>query len=324
MSLLLNQSPSLKPRANYRPFALQWAFDAYLLQNQSHWLGTEVPMSDDVSEYHALPMAEQDLITQVFRLFTQSDIEVSNNYQTRLMPEFQTPEVAMMLGSFANAEAIHIHAYSYLLDTLGLPETEYSAFLDYDAMRAKYEYMHGYNAGSLPDLAKTLAVFGAFIEGTALFSSFVILLNFSSRLKVMRGVGQIIAWSIRDESLHSASICKLYQTVVAENPELQTVEHREEIEKACRDVIAMEDNFIDTCFRMGGVRGLTAAEVKAYIRYISNIRMGMLGLTGLFPEHTANPLPWVEEALGGREHANFFETRVTEYGMAVIDDSWPA
>ena len=321
MSLLKN-SPTFKPRSNYRPFTAQWAFDAYLLQNQSHWLGTEVPMADDISDYNNLPPNEKDLITQVFRLFTQSDIEVSNNYQTRLMPEFQTPEVAMMLGSFANAEAIHIHAYSYLLDTLGLPETEYSAFLEYDSMRSKYEYMHGFKAESLADLAKTLAVFGAFIEGTSLFASFAILLNFQ-RLKVMRGVGQIIAWSLVDESLHSANICKLYRTLVDENPELQTEEHRADIAKACRDVIEMEDNFIDTCFAMGGVRGLTADEVKAYIRYISNIRMDMLGMKGVYPEHSKNPLPWVEEALDGKEHANFFETKVTEYGKAVIDTSWP-
>jgi ribonucleoside-diphosphate reductase beta chain len=314
--------PLLKPRSNYRPFEYQFAFDAYLLQNQAHWLATEVPMAQDKKDYHALPDAEKFLITQVFRFFTQGDIEVSNNYQTRLMPVFQVPEVAMMLGSFANAEAIHIHAYSYLLDSLELPETEYSAFLQYDSMRKKYDYLHGYKSETLQDLAKTLAVFGAFTEGTALFASFAILLNFQ-RMKVLNGMGQIVSWSVRDESCHSENICTLYRTLVQENPELQTEEHRAEIEQACRDVVEMEDAFIDTCFSMGAVRGLDAADVKGYIRYISNIRMQMLGFSGLYEEYKNNPMPWIEDVLGGREHANFFETKVTEYNKAVVDDSWP-
>lgn len=192
--------PLLVPRAFYRPFEYEWAYEGYLKQNQAHWLATEVPMSADVADYRAkLTDAERNLINQVLRFFVQGDIAVANNYQTRLMPIFPAPEVAMMLSSFANAEAIHVHAYSYLIDTLGLPESEYAAFMAYDTMRRKYEYLHGFNNTTPQELAKTLAVFGAFMEGTALFASFAILMNFPRQGK-LKGLGQIITWSVRDES----------------------------------------------------------------------------------------------------------------------------
>lgn len=192
--------PLLVPRTAYRPFEYDWAYEGYLKQNQAHWLATEVPMSDDVTDYrNKLTEEERHLITQVLRFFTQGDIEVQNNYQVRLMPMFPVPEVAMMLAAFANTEAIHVHAYSHLIDTLGLPQSEYSSFLNYESMRRKYDYLHGFSNKTPHELAKTLAVFGAFMEGTALFASFAILMNFPRQNK-MKGLGQIINWSIRDEN----------------------------------------------------------------------------------------------------------------------------
>lgn len=192
--------PLLTPRAVFRPFEYDWAFDAYLKQNQAHWLPTEVPMSSDMAEYrHSLSDSERNLITQVLRFFTQGDLEVQNNYQTRLIPYFQIPEISMMLSSFAAIESIHVHAYAYLIDSLGLPESEFAAFLNYGAMRAKFDYLHTFKTESHRDLAKTLAIFGALMEGTALFASFAILMNFPRQGK-LRGLGQIITWSIRDES----------------------------------------------------------------------------------------------------------------------------
>ncbi len=310
------------PRSVYRPFKYEWAFNAYLKQNQAHWLATEVPMSDDVVDYRdKLTAEERHLINQVLRFFTQGDIEVQNNYQTRLMPMFPVPEVAMMLASFANTEAIHVHAYSYLIDTLGLPEVEYGAFLEQTAMRSKYEYLHGFSNRSLYDLAKTLAVFGAFMEGTALFASFAILMNFPRQGR-MRGLGQIISWSIRDESLHADSICRLYRTFLAENPDARTMKLEADIRQACRDMVEMEDRFIDTCFEMGAVRGLHPDDVKQYIRYTSDRRLADLELT---PEFSAkeNPLQWLTAMISGKEHTNFFENRATDYAKANIDDSWP-
>lgn len=314
--------PLLKPRTAYRPFEYPWAYDAYLKQNQAHWLATEVPMTDDVVDYRdKLSKPEKHLITQVLRFFTQGDIEVQNNYQTRLMPMFPVPEVAMMLASFANTEAIHVHAYSYLIDTLGLPESEYKAFLDYEAMRSKYEYLHGFSNRSSYDLAKTMAVFGAFMEGTALFASFAILMNFPRQGK-MRGLGQIISWSIRDESLHADSICRLYRQYLAETPEAKTMKLEADIRAACVDMVQMEDRFIDLCFEMGAVRGMEPGEVKRYVRYTADRRLADLEMA---PEFNVgdNPLPWLTAMVNAKEHVNFFENRATDYAKANIDDSWP-
>lgn len=313
----------LSPRAVYKPFEYGWAFDAYVKQNQAHWLPNEVPMTDDVMDYrNKLLPEERNLLTQVLRFFTQGDIEVQNNYQTRLMPVFKVPEIAMMLASFANTEAIHVHAYSYLIDTLGLPEAEYKAFLNYEAMRAKYEYLHGFSNQSLYHIAKTLAVFGAFMEGTALFASFAILMNFPRQGK-MRGLGQIISWSIRDESLHADSICQLFRVFLKENPDARSMKLDADIREACIRMVEMEDRFIDTCFEMGAVRGLDASDVKKYIRYIANLRLKDLDMEPEFPDDAQNPLPWLAAMVNAKEHTNFFENRATDYAKGIVDDSWP-
>lgn len=314
--------PLLVPRTAYRPFEYDWAYEGYLKQNQAHWLATEVPMSDDVTDYrNKLTEEERHLVTQVLRFFTQGDIEVQNNYQVRLMPMFPVPEVAMMLAAFANTEAIHVHAYSHLIDTLGLPQSEYSSFLNYESMRRKYDYLHGFSNKTPHDLAKTLAVFGAFMEGTALFASFAILMNFPRQNK-MKGLGQIINWSIRDEGLHSEYICHLFRQFVAENTEVNTPELWSELRTACRQIVEMEDAFIDTCFELGAVRGLRAEDVKQYVRWTADNRLASIGME---PEYrlTSNPLPWLAALLSAREHTNFFEGRATDYAKANVDESWP-
>ncbi len=311
------------PRAIYKPFVYPWAFEAWLKQNQAHWMATEVPMSDDVTDFREkLPAPEKNLITQTLRFFTQGDVEVGNNYMTRLGPVFPVPEINMMLSAFANTEGIHVHAYSYLIDTLGLPETEYSAFLNYKAMRDKYEYLANFSTRSDYDIAKTLAVFGGFMEGTALFASFAILKNFEYTQGLMRGVGQIISWSIRDESLHADSICHLYRTFLAENPEVQTMKLEHDVRMACVKMVEMEDHFVDTCFEMGAVRGISPDDVKQYVRFIADRRLNDLMLEPEF-KVSENPLPWVAATVNGKEHVNFFEQRATDYAKGVVDESWP-
>ena len=115
-------------------------------------------------------------------------------------------------------ETVHVAAYSHLLDTIGMPETEYSVFLTVKEMKDKYDYMQGFNVDSKADIAKTLAVFGAFTEGLQLFASFAMLMNFP-RFNKMKGMGQIVTWSVRDETLHCNSIITLFRTFVQENPE---------------------------------------------------------------------------------------------------------
>ena len=305
----------------YKPFRYPWCYDAWLTQQRVHWIPEEVPLADDVKDWHhKLSKEERHTLTQIFRFFTQADIEVNNCYMKHYTKVFKPTEVQMMLAAFSNIETVHIAAYSYLLDTIGMPETEYEAFLHYKEMKAKYDYMQGFNIDSKQDIAKTLAVFGGFTEGLQLFASFAILLNFP-RFNKMKGMGQIVSWSVRDESLHTESIIKLFRTFISENPEIWTDELQREIYVACSTVVEHEDAFISLAFELGGVEGLNAPEVKEYIRYIADRRLVQLGLQPIF-RIDANPLPWLDEILNGVEHTNFFENRATEYSKAATKGSW--
>ena len=312
---LLNHSPV------YKPFSYPWAYEAWLVQQQAHWLPEEVPLADDVRDWHQnLTKAEKNLLSQIFRFFTQSDIEVNNNYMLNYSRVFKPTEVQMMLAAFSNIETVHIAAYSHLLDTIGMEASEYSAFLKYKEMKDKYDYMQQFNVDSKHDIAKTLAAFGAFTEGLQLFASFAILLNFPRKNK-MKGMGQIVTWSVRDETLHTFSIIKLFHEFLAENPEVDTPKLRDELYQMCRDIVQHEDAFIDLAFEGGDIDGITAEEVKTYIRYIADRRLSQLNLDPIY-NIEKNPLPWLDEMLNGAEFGNFFETRVTEYSKSATEGSW--
>ena len=305
----------------YKPFQYPWCYDAWLTQQQIHWLPEEVPLADDVRDWHnSLTQSEQHLLTQIFRFFTQSDIEVNNCYMRHYSRVFKPTEVQMMLAAFSNMETIHIAAYSHLLDTIGIPETEYSAFLHYKEMKDKYDYMQQFGCDDNIGIAKTLATFGAFTEGLQLFASFAILLNFP-RFNKMKGMGQIITWSVRDETLHCNAIIKLFHTFLDENPELDRDEIGQELQQICQTIIEHEDAFIDLAFEFGDVEGLSAQDVKNYIRYIANMRLEQLRLEPLYDIHE-NPLPWLDHMLNAVEHVNFFENRATEYSKAATEGSW--
>ena len=311
----------LDARPVYKPFQYPWAYDAWLIQQRSHWLPEEVPLADDVKDWHRnMSEAERNLLTQIFRFFTQADVEVNNCYMKHYSQVFKPTEVQMMLSAFSNIETIHISAYSHLLDTLGMPEVEYQAFLKYKAMKDKYDYMQEWGVSTPADVAKTLAVFGAFTEGLQLFASFAILLNFP-RFNKMKGMGQIVTWSARDESLHTDSIIKLFKTFLEENPQVWTEELQRDLYRACDTIVGHEDAFINLAFEMGGVEGLEGDEIKAYIRYIADRRLTQIGLQPIY-KTDKNPLPWLEEMLNGVEHTNFFENRATEYSRAATQGSW--
>ena len=305
----------------YKPFNYPWAYDAWLKQQQIHWLPEEVPLADDVRDWkHNLTSSEKNLLSQIFRFFTQADIEVNNCYMKHYSQVFKPIEVQMMLSAFSNMETVHIAAYSHLLDTIGMPENEYSAFMNYKEMKDKYDYMHKFGVGTKKDIATTLAAFGGFTEGLQLFASFAILLNFQ-RFGKMKGMGQIVAWSVRDETLHTNSIIKLFRTFVQENPEVWDEELKSRLYKACATIVHFEDAFIDLAFEVGNVEGLTSREVKRYIRYIADRRLNQLGLKEIYMIDD-NPLPWLDEILNGVEHTNFFENRVTEYSKASTTGTW--
>ena len=232
---------------------------------------------------------------------------------------FRPTEVKMMLSSFSNMETIHIAAYALLLETIGMPDSEFSAFMEYQAMADKHDYMQRFGVEDDADILRTVAMFGAFTEGLQLFASFAMLMNFP-RFNKMKGMGQIVTWSIRDESLHCEGMIKLFHAFAEETGAL-TQEVKDDITECCRTVVGLEDKFIDLAFEAGEIEGMTPDDIKNYIRYIADWRLGQLGLPKIYgvKEH---PLPWLSEILNGVEHANFFEARATEYSKGATKGDW--
>lgn len=217
---------------------------------------------------------------------------------------------------------IHVVAYSHLLDTLGMPEVEYSAFLQYEAMKDKFDYMRDYLTGEKDAfaIAETLAAFGAFTEGLQLFASFAILLNFQ-RFNKLKGMGQIVTYSARDETIHCLSLIRLFHQWVNEHPEIDKEKLAAKLAKVCQEIVSHEDKFIDLAFEAGTVEGLSPAEVKAYIRYMADIRLVQLGLDPIY-NIGPNPLPWMDAILNGVEFAAFFEQKATEYSKGATEGNW--
>lgn len=305
----------------FKPFRYPFAFEAYQMQNKMHWSPEEVPLHDDIRDWkQKLSAAERNLLTHLFRFFTQGDVDVGQAYMDTYMPVFRNEEIRMMLSAFANMESVHAHAYSLLLDTIGMPEAEYQAFKQFEVMAAKHDYLENFDITDEASVARALAVFSGFTEGLQLFSTFAILMNFQ-RFGKMKGMGQIVAWSIKDESLHVESMSKLFRVYVSERPHLWTAELQDEIGRICDEMVELEDAFIDLAFEQGGIQGLTAEEVKAYIRFIADRRLAGLGLSARY--HVAkNPLDWLDHIMNGVEHANFFEARATEYAKGAMRGSW--
>ena len=313
--------PGLRtPSVGYKPFRYPWAYDFWRRQQQVHWMPEEVPLGEDVKDWASkLNDQERNLLTQIFRFFTQADVEVNDNYMERYARVFKPTEIKMMLAAFSNIETVHIAAYALLLETIGMPETEFEAFLDYQAMRDKHDYMGTFGIESDEDILRTVAMFGAFTEGLQLFASFAMLMNFP-RFNKMKGMGQIVTWSVRDESLHCEGMIKLFHAYAKETGAL-TQAVKDDIAECCKTVVGIEDRFIDLAFEMGPVQGMTADDIKKYIRYIADWRLGQLGLPKIYGQEE-HPIPWLTAILNGVEHANFFEARATEYSKAATKGDW--
>ena len=210
------------------------------------WLPEDVPLHNDVKDWQDITLDEKNLLTQIFRLFTQSDVDVASGYIDKYMRVFKKPEARMMMSSFANMESIHQHAYSLLLDTVGMPENEYKAFAEYEAMADKHKYLSGstLKINNKESIAKNLAIYSGFTEGLQLFSSFVILLNFP-RFGKMKGMGQIVTYSIRDESLHVEAMTQLFREFIKENVDIWTDDFKKEIYSVCREMVKLVDGEVN-------------------------------------------------------------------------------
>ena len=318
--MVKTKSDITQERTTFKPFKYPWAYDAWLQHEQSHWLHTEVPMSEDVKDYKKLNKDEQEFLTKILRFFVQGDLDIGSGYYDHYLPVFKQPEVRMMLGGFAGREALHIAAYSHLIESLGMPESTYNEFMLYKEMADKHLFLDQFTGDDPSQKAEQLAVFSAFTEGLQLFSTFVMLLNFPRKGK-MKGMGQIVTWSIVDESMHVEGMIQLFRTHIEENRHVWNDDLKRKLYDIAERMVELEDNFIDLAFGLNHMEDLKPESVKKYIRYIADRRLISMGLKGIF-KVKRNPLPWVDEMVNAPVHGNFFESRVTDYAKGAMQGDW--
>ena len=317
----------LEERVVYKPFEYPQAYDYWLKQQQAHWLHTEVPMANDVSDWKSNMKAhEKNVVGQILKGFAQTETVVNDYWSTLVTKWFRKPEVIMMGTTLGSSETIHAEAYSLLNEQLGLDD--FSEFLEDEATMAKIESLMNVRdnhdgTANWRERAKSLAIFSAFTEGVNLFSSFAVLLSFKMRNK-LKGVGQIVEWSVRDESLHSNAGCWLFRTLMEEHPKFKTKKLIKEIEEAAELAMKLEFDFIDKVFELGDLENLTKDELKNFIKHRINTKMKDLGLDPIVPsadidKGALKTMKWFDAVIAGKQHTDFFASRVTNYSKGHID-----
>ena len=317
----------LKERIVYKPFEYPQAYDYWLKQQQAHWLHTEVPMAQDVSDWKSnMKTHEKNVVGQILKGFAQTETVVNDYWSTLVTKWFRKPEIIMMGTTLGSSETIHAEAYSLLNEQLGLDD--FSEFLEDEATMAKIESLmnvrdHHDGTPNWHERAKSLAIFSAFTEGVNLFSSFAVLLSFKMRNK-LKGVGQIVEWSVRDESLHSNAGCWLFRTLMEEHPKFKTKKLIKEIEDAGRLAMKLEFDFIDKAFELGDLENLSKNELKNFIKQRINTKMSDLGLDSIVPSSEIDKgalktMKWFDAVIAGKQHTDFFASRVTNYSKGHVD-----
>jgi len=320
-------------RIPYKPFEYpEYYLEGWLPQAQAFWLHTEIPMQSDVKDWNEhLDSAERNLVGNILLGFAQTECAVSDYWTgmvTKWFPKHEIKQMAMMFGS---QETIHATAYSYLNETLGLEDFE--AFLHEPSIADRFEFLMETTADWTPDdlkenpearkeVARSLAIFSAFAEGVSLYSSFAVLYSFQMR-NLLKGIGQQMKWSVRDESLHSKMGCRLFRHMCEEYPELKE-EARGYVEEAASFIIQMEHKYIDKIFEHGDLENLTAYDLKNFIYRRTNEKLEELGYESLFEydHESANNLDWFYHLTGGHTHTDFFAIRPTDYAKASEGDDW--
>ena len=316
----------LEERVVYKPFEYPKAYDYWLKQQQAHWLHTEVPMAQDVSDWKSnLKNHEKNVVGGILKGFAQTETIVNDYWSTLVTKWFRKPEVIMMGTTLGSSETIHAEAYSLLNEQLGLDN--FAEFLEDESTMAKIEsLMEVRDSHDKPDWHKravSLAIFSAFTEGVNLFSSFAVLLSFKMR-NLLKGVGQIVEWSVRDESLHSEAGCWLFRTLMEEHPELKTDKLVKDIQDAATNALKLEFDFIDKVFEMGDLENLSKDELKNFIKHRVNTKMSDLGLKPIVPaseidKGALKTMKWFDAVIAGKQHTDFFASRVTNYSKGHID-----
>ena len=316
-------------RIVYKPFEYLEAHDYWLKQQQAHWLPSEVPMMSDVNDWKQnLNETEKNIIGSILKGFAQTETVVNDYWSGLVTKWFRKPEIIAMATTFGAFETIHAEAYSLLNEELGLDD--FSEFLEDETTMAKIENLmsvrDSFNGErNWHEIAKSLAIFSAFTEGVNLFSSFAVLLSFKMKNK-LKGVGQIVEWSIRDESLHSEAGCWLFKTLIKENPKLKTPELETAINEAALLSLQLELDFINKVYELGDLEGCSQYDLENFIKNRVNTKLGDLGYKGIINniDMTAvERMKWFDHLSGGKQHTDFFASRVTNYskGHLTWDES---
>jgi ribonucleoside-diphosphate reductase beta chain len=306
-------------RIPYKPFEYpEYYTEGWLKQAQAFWLHTEIPMSGDVKDWNErLTKEEKHLVGNILLGFAQTECAVSDYWTQKVVSWFPKHEIQQMAMMFGSQETIHAVAYSYLNETLGLEDFE--AFLHEPATAERFDNLVAYNGTNLVGIGRSLAIFSAFAEGVSLYSAFAVLYSFQLR-NLLKGIGQQMKWSVRDESLHSRMGCQLFRHMCEENKGLLE-DCREDIIFAAETMIELEEKYIDKMFEMGDVEGISAHDLKQFIRKRTNEKLTELGYIDLgsyfgFHESAADNLDWFYHLTGGHTHTDFFAIRPTDYSKA--------
>jgi ribonucleoside-diphosphate reductase beta chain len=320
-------------RIEYKPFEYpEYYNDGWLPQAQAFWLHTEIPMQSDVKDWKENLMPhEKNLVGNILLGFAQTECAVSDYWTTMVTNWFPKHEIKQMAMIFGSQETIHATAYSYLNETLGLDD--FSAFLHEESTAEKFEFLTNIDGDYTHEdlikdpkarrqVARSLAIFSAFAEGVSLYSSFAVLYSFQMR-NLLKGIGQQMKWSVRDESLHSKMGCRLFRHMCEEYPELKS-EVQKDIAHAAELMVQMEHKFIDKMFEMGDLDNMKSEDLKNFIKRRANEKLGELGYRGHFEydKLSADKLNWFYHLTGGVEHADFFAIRPTDYSKAGEDEIW--
>lgn len=315
----------MQPSTTYKPFVYPQLVEKAIEHDAIHWGEWEASLQRDVNQWRdgTVTDAERDHITQILRLFTQTDQVVGGTYVDYFLRHIKNNEARMMLLSFAHRETIHMRAYALLNDTLGLPEKEYSAFQQIEEMAEKLDFMV---PPQCDDPAPAdIALYHArsvINEGLSLFSAFAQLLAYQlpENGGKMLGMGEIVEWSVRDETLHVMGHIELFRILTTEGTFVNDL-FKKIIYEMFRQAVALEDRVIDITMAKGGPKNLTAEDLKTYIRFLADRRLTQLGLKPNWEiEH--NPLPWLDHIVGGAMDKNFFEGRVTDYNSNGLVGDW--
>lgn len=320
-------------RIEYKPFEYpEYYNEGWLKQAQAFWLHTEISMQGDVKDWkeNLLPH-EKNLVGNILLGFAQTECAVSDYWTGMITKWFPKHEIKQMAMIFGSQETIHATAYSYLNETLGLEN--FSAFLHEPTIAEKFEYLLSTEADWTPtelkknpnarrDIARSIAIFSAFAEGVSLYSSFAVLYSFQMR-NLLKGIGQQMKWSVRDESLHSRMGCQIFRHMCNEYPELKE-EVENEIRYAAKLMVEMEHRFIDKIFEQGDLENLKAKDLKNFILRRANEKLYELGYEPSFnyDKESADELEWFYHLTGGTTHTDFFAIRPTDYAKAGEDENW--